>query len=88
MKHVGVREFRDRASQFITGGEPVAIERHGHVVGFFVPVGPDRDEARRALGRLESTVRRLVDQGDLTEEQLSALVDVQDAARSEEPHSA
>lgn len=71
MKHVGVREFRDRATHFLAGPEPIAIERHGVLVGFYLPVVPDRDAAARALDRLDATVREVLTQSGLTREELA-----------------
>jgi len=38
IEHVGVREFRDRATYYLKRGKPLAIERHGEVIGYFLPV--------------------------------------------------
>ena len=39
---VGVREFRAGLADFVDSEEPVAVTRHGHTVGYFIPVKPDR----------------------------------------------
>lgn len=39
---VGVREFRAGLADFVDSEEPVAITRHGHTVGYFIPVKTDR----------------------------------------------
>ena len=39
---VGVREFRAGLADFVDSEEPVAVTRHGHTVGYFLPVKPDR----------------------------------------------
>jgi hypothetical protein len=51
MKDVGVREFRDHASRYLSGDEPLAVRRHGRVLGFYVPVRQksDTEELRVAL---------------------------------------
>jgi len=38
MEHVGVRDFRDRATRYLKGGDPLAIERHGEVIRAASPV--------------------------------------------------
>ena len=38
IEHVGVREFRDRATYYLKQGKPLAIKRHGEVIGYFLPV--------------------------------------------------
>ena len=39
---VGVREFRAGLADFVDADEPVAVTRHGHTVGYFIPVKTDR----------------------------------------------
>jgi hypothetical protein len=33
---VGVREFRNQATQYLAGDEVLAIERHGQPIGFYI----------------------------------------------------
>lgn len=56
-RRIGVREFRDRATKLIASGEVLAIERHGSLVGYFVPVAEHRDG-----DRIEDAVDRLRDE--------------------------
>lgn len=44
VRHVGVREFRDRATGLLKEAEPIAVERHGKVIGFYIPVESKRGE--------------------------------------------
>lgn len=37
MRHVGVREFKDRANALLNAGEPLVIERRGRAVGAYIP---------------------------------------------------
>lgn len=39
---VGIREFRAGLSDFVDSDAPVAVTRHGHTVGYFIPVKEDR----------------------------------------------
>jgi antitoxin (DNA-binding transcriptional repressor) of toxin-antitoxin stability system len=39
---VGIREFRAGLSEFVDSDAPVAVTRHGHTVGYFIPVKEDR----------------------------------------------
>jgi hypothetical protein len=41
---VGIREFRADMADYIASSTPVAITRHGHTIGFFIPT-PAHDEA-------------------------------------------
>jgi antitoxin (DNA-binding transcriptional repressor) of toxin-antitoxin stability system len=82
MRRVGVREFRDHATQYLAGDEVLTIERHGQPIGFYIPAGPDRPRrankksAAQALQRLEHTVQEVLAQTGLTEEELSELFDL------------
>ena len=77
MKRVGVREFRDHATQYLGGDEVVAVERHGQPIGFYIPTGASRKESfTQALERLEQTVQRMVEETGLSEDQLSRLFDL------------
>ncbi len=38
MKDVGISEFRDHASSYMSGGEALVVRRHGKVIGFYLPV--------------------------------------------------
>lgn len=76
LQQVGVREFRDRATQYLAGADPVAITRHGRVIGFYVPVPVDRDETERALQRLADTVERISQRTGMSEDQLADLFDL------------
>lgn len=55
-RHIGVREFRDQATRYIASGDVLAIERHGSLVGYFVPVIPRDHDAgvHDAIARLRS----------------------------------
>jgi antitoxin (DNA-binding transcriptional repressor) of toxin-antitoxin stability system len=55
---VGIREFRAGLADFIASAEPVAVTRHGHTVGWFIPTPVDRDaevaSLRSAAAALDS----------------------------------
>ncbi|HTD08291.1 MAG TPA: hypothetical protein VK680_05325 [Solirubrobacteraceae bacterium] len=76
MKNIGVREFRDRATTYLSGREPVAVSKHGHVIGFYIPVERDKDDARRAAARLAEAVERVLKETGISEEELTGLLDV------------
>ena len=56
MKNVGIREFRDHGTSYLSGEEPVAVSKHGQVIGVYVPVKRDPERVQRALDRLGETV--------------------------------
>lgn len=77
MKRVGVREFRDRATHYLAGEEALEIERHGKPIGYYVPIRKrDEEELRAALERFQSAVDRVLAESGMTEEELSAALDL------------
>ena len=72
MKDVGVREFRDHASRYLSGDEPLAVRRHGRVLGFYVPVRrkSDTEELRVALREAQEGLADLRRATGLSEEDL------------------
>jgi hypothetical protein len=81
VKHVGVREFRDRATGYLKSAEPLAVERHGRLIGFYIPVEPERkisdeEEFREALGRLDETVGQVLEESGMSEAELAAAFDL------------
>lgn len=72
MKDVGVREFRDHASNYLSGSEPLAVRRHGRVLGFYIPVRQkgDREEVQAALREARESLEQLKRQSGLSEEEL------------------
>jgi hypothetical protein len=76
MKSVGVREFRDRATTYLSGSDPVAVSKHGHVIGFYIPLERDEDEARRAVARLGDAVEQVLTETGMDEEEVAQLLDL------------
>lgn len=72
MKDVGVREFRDHASSYLSGGEPLAVRRHGRVLGFYLPVKrkDDEQELQAALRELGESLAELRRETGLSEDEL------------------
>ena len=71
MRSVGIREFRDGATQMMAANETLIIERHGVPIGFFVPiVARDRRAGREALGELGELVEDVLNQTGLDEDDL------------------
>jgi hypothetical protein len=85
MKRVGVREFRDHATKYLASNEPLAIERYGDTIGFYIPTGvgqrdPVEEEERRrrqadSIARLEKTIQQILDETGMTEDELADLFD-------------
>jgi hypothetical protein len=77
MKRIGVRDFRDHATQYLAGEEVLAVERHGEPIGFYIPTGrSSKDRFAEALARLEDSVKRVVSETGLSEDELSRLYDL------------
>ena len=72
MRSVGIREFRDKASQYLASNEVLAVKRHGKLVGLYIPVKEsDEEEVQRATERLEQTIEQVIAESSLNEETLS-----------------
>ncbi|MGH2894438.1 MAG: hypothetical protein ACRDPM_14415 [Solirubrobacteraceae bacterium] len=76
MKEVGVKEFRDHATAYLSGGEPLAVSKHGHVIGFYLPVKRDMARVNRALDKLGETVREIREEAGMTEEEFAEFFDL------------
>jgi len=79
LKNVGVREFRDHAIMYLSGSDPVAVRKHGQVIGFYIPVAADGVQAMRALGQLGRSLEEILAQTGMTEDELSGLFDLRRA---------
>jgi antitoxin (DNA-binding transcriptional repressor) of toxin-antitoxin stability system len=77
MKTVGIREFRDKASQYLASSEVLAVKRHGKLVGFYIPVEQSNEiEIEQALKRLSATVETALEESGLDEVALSRALDL------------
>ena len=72
MKSVGIREFKDKASQYLASTEVLAVKRHGKLVGFYFPVQQsDEVEIEQALLKLSETIDLAKKESGLDEDTLS-----------------
>jgi antitoxin (DNA-binding transcriptional repressor) of toxin-antitoxin stability system len=77
MKSVGIREFRDKASQYLASSEVVAVKRHGKLVGFYIPVEQsDEIQIEQALQRLSQTIEIAMAESGMDEAALSRALDL------------
>lgn len=76
MKNVGVREFRDHATSYLSAGEPLAVSKHGRVIGLYIPVERDHDEVKTALARLGEVVEDVLKGSGMFEEEFAQLFDL------------
>ena len=77
VRTVGVREFRDHASQYLNGPDILAVARHGRTIGYYIPVAATpTEEARQALARINRTLDEMVASGAITEAELERVFDL------------
>lgn len=71
-----VKDFKDHATKYLRGDEPLLITRRGKIAGFFVPVtDPSQlplDVRNQLLAALVERVREKTRKKGLTEEEISA----------------
>ncbi|MEY2832986.1 MAG: hypothetical protein RLZZ574_2245 [Cyanobacteriota bacterium] len=80
MKSVGIREFRDKASQYLASTEAVAVKRHGKLVGFYIPVEQSEFvEILEALQRLNQTVATAIAESGMDEAALARALDLSES---------
>jgi antitoxin (DNA-binding transcriptional repressor) of toxin-antitoxin stability system len=76
MKHVGVREFRDHATTYLSGSDPIAVTKHDRIIGVYVPMKRDEEKVRQAIDNLERTVNQVLEETGLTEDELADMFDI------------
>jgi hypothetical protein len=76
MKEVGVKDFRDHATAYLSGGEPLAVSKHGHVIGFYLPVKRDQERINRAVDKLAETVGKVREDTGMSEEEFAEFFDL------------
>jgi hypothetical protein len=54
---VGVREFREGLTRFLSSAEPVAVTRHGQIIGYYLPA-TDPEQLRADLSALKQAASR------------------------------
>lgn len=69
---VGIREFRSGLADFVDSDAPVAITRHGQIVGYFIPVKQDRAADAAAL---RAAGEKLDDLLQVTETEVDEMVE-------------
>lgn len=48
---VGIREFRERLATYLEASGPVAITRHGEMMGYYIPARPSKNAVHLAALR-------------------------------------
>lgn len=57
---VGIKEFRAGLAEYIASSAPVAVTRHGHTVGYFIPTQGNADADIAALKKASKTLDLLL----------------------------
>lgn len=57
---LGIREFRMELAGVIASGAPVAVTRHGHTVGYFIPTRGPVEAELVALKKASKTLDRML----------------------------
>lgn len=75
MKFVGVREFRDRATHYLTSKHALGIRRNNRLIGVYVPLPELRaaEQSSDDLKRLGELLEQLACQNGLDEESFALL---------------
>jgi hypothetical protein len=76
MKTVSVSDFRDHATSYLFGGEPIGVSEHGQMLGVYLPVKRDQARVERALDRLGETVKAILKETGMTEDELVEFLDL------------
>ena len=79
---VGGREFRDHATPYLSGSDPVAASKHGRVIGFYIPLQVDRDEdqVRPAVAKLGQSVSLVLHETGMSDDELAEMFDLRHSA--------
>jgi hypothetical protein len=77
MRHVGVREFRDKATAYLSGNEVLSVEKHGQPIGYYIPAPRATKEERQAsMAQFNAAVQRFLEESGLTEDELADFLDL------------
>jgi hypothetical protein len=75
MEAVGIKEFKNKATQYLRAEKPVAIERHSKFVGFYIPVTEhDEEKIKKSLKKFEKVLKKALNETGLSEEAFADLV--------------
>lgn len=72
MQQIELAAFDPKIAEQIADSEPLAVQRNGAVIGYYIPLPPqDTEEMQAAVQRLRAAVQRLLDESGMTEDELA-----------------
>jgi len=75
MKVASVREFKDRATQYLKDREPILVTRHGKVAGLYLPIEHAEkipfDLRKELIVRLGEAISRSLGDRGISEDELT-----------------
>lgn len=74
---IGSREFREQFATYLESKVPVAIQRHGQTIGYYIPTPPKRNNEAEVKALREATEQldALVANWGVSEDELAAEFD-------------
>ncbi len=72
-KSVGVREFRNNASTYLSCFDLDAVNKRGQVIGCHFSLERNQDEVRSATTKLSATMGTMLENMGISEEELAQL---------------
>lgn len=76
LKEVGVREFRDHATKYLSGTDTVAVSKHGQIIGIYIPMKRDEARVREAFDRFGRTVEAIRQETGMSEDEFADIFDL------------
>ncbi|MDA1349760.1 MAG: type II toxin-antitoxin system Phd/YefM family antitoxin [Chloroflexi bacterium] len=74
--HVGVREFRKDLARYMESAQPVAVTRHGQMVGYYLPTPRKVDEKElEEMEQIGERIDALLGEHGITEEDIDEMVE-------------
>lgn len=75
VKRVGIKEFKDKATQLLASEDLLVVERHGKPIGFYTPIKrPDPEKVREAAARLDATMEGVAKRLGVSVEELEDMM--------------
>lgn len=70
VRKVSTREFRNNLAQYTNGDGPIAVMKHGHVVGYYLPVSKSQEAELARLTAAAEQLHSLLEEHGIDEDEL------------------